>query len=76
MASECAVIEKGRPAAALTRQSRSPSAIVARQGDTVGHGPGHLRLCGQWCTPEPSTAGQLLAVMVRLSTVSFLNPTA
>jgi hypothetical protein len=31
---------------ALMRQSRSPSAIVACQGDTVGHGPGYLGSLG------------------------------
>jgi hypothetical protein len=37
---------KRRPVVALMRQSRSPSAIVACQGDTVGHRPGHLGFLG------------------------------
>ena len=69
---------KRRPVVALMRQSRSPSAIVACQGDTVGHGPGSSRLPGQLSSPEPSEAGQLLSMVgsLVLMAVGFLDPTA
>jgi hypothetical protein len=69
---------KRRPVAALMRQSRSPSVIVACQGDTVGHGPGPSRLPRQLSLPEPPEAGQLLSMVSRLvhMAVGVLDPTA
>jgi hypothetical protein len=69
---------KRRPVVALRRQSRSPSAMVAYGGDTVGHGPNHLRCLGQSSLPEASEAGQLLSMVSRLvlMAVGVLDPTA
>jgi hypothetical protein len=67
-----------RPVAALMRQSRSPSAIVACQGDTVGHGPGPSQLPRQLSSPEPSAAGYLLSMVgsLVLMGMDVLDPTA
>jgi hypothetical protein len=63
---------------ALMRQSRSPAAMVAGQGDTVGHGPGHLGSLGHLSLPQPPEAGELLSMVSRLvlMAVGILDPTA
>ncbi len=63
---------------ALMRQFRPPSAIVACQGDTIGHGPAPSRLPRQLSSPEPSVAGYLLSMVgsLVLMAVGFLDPTA
>jgi len=63
---------------ALMRQSRSPFAIVACQGDIVGYEPGPSRLPGQLSLPQLPKAVSLLAMVssLVLMAVGILDPTA